>query len=607
MRWFFYISMVFILSQNSVAQDTIVKKKGKQDRNNSLLNSATKLKKSLDAENTEAVAINYEKLAEELIVAGDKVKAENYLNKAKETYSKLGKTDDAARVTRTIAKLQEEQKRFDDASDSYKAAGEMASSPTEERLNNNDFKRVLGNSTPAVQRGYLNSNIELLEKENKKKELTDAYIQLGEVNLKDNNSQFALESYNQALVLSKNEPLKAVEIQNKIADVYIADKKYDKAIDISQKIVSEAASKNDLKTVVQQKQKLADIYFIQNQPEKAVDELRKAYALAAKSGNTAAVKKSLKALVAYYKTAGNDKEILSIYDDFLQRFDAIIRADTTLIDTKIFQATEEKIQQLEKERALKDELLSRKSRFNYFLMATLVVLGGLMIWIVRALFAIRKKNKEIALQSLRREMNPHFIFNSLNSVNQFIAQNNELEANKYLTNYSTLMRNIMQNSNRDFVPLSVEVEQLKKYLELEHLRFSDRFDFKIQVDDTLDPDAVWVPNMLVQPQLENAIWHGLRYKESKGTLLLSVQQQNDKICIIVDDNGIGLTKSEAIKTTNQKVHASRGMSNTRERIALLNALYRKEITFKVTEKEMPQTGTVVEICLPVITKIEQHD
>src|SRR5690606_35379848 len=110
----------------------------------------------------------------------------------------------------------------------------------------------------------------------------------------------------------------------------------------------------------------------------------------------------------------------------------------------------------------------RKNTFNYLLLGSVVILLLFFAFIVKTLFAIKTKNKEIALQSLRREMNPHFIFNSLNSVNHFIAQNNELEANKFLTSYSNLMRNTMDNSNKDFVTLSNEISNLKKYLELEH-------------------------------------------------------------------------------------------------------------------------------------------
>ena len=199
-------------------------------------------------------------------------------------------------------------------------------------------------------------------------------------------------------------------------------------------------------------------------------------------------------------------------------------------------------------------------------------------------------------------MNPHFIFNSLNSVNQFIAQNNELEANKYLSSYSRLMRNIMENSNKDFTPLSTELEQLKEYLDLEHMRFSDKFVYETEVDESLDTDHISVPNMLIQPQLENAIWHGLRYKESGGLLKLSVKPEGNSLCVKIEDNGIGLKKSNELKTRHQKEHHSRGLTNTRERINLLNSLYGMHITIEITEKEGDDedTGVIVLLRFPLI-------
>jgi len=311
----------------------------------------------------------------------------------------------------------------------------------------------------------------------------------------------------------------------------------------------------------------------------------------------------LVSLTNYYNDKGNNKESVKLYNQFLQNFDQLIQSDTTLIDAKTFQVSEDRIRQLEKEKSLKDELISRKNTFNYFLLGSIGLLLLLFLWIVKALFSIKTKNKEIALQSLRREMNPHFIFNSLNSVNQFIAQNKEREANKYLTSYSNLMRNAMENSNKDFITLDNELEQLKKYLELEHLRFQDKFDFKISVDPELDPERTMVPNMIMQPHLENAIWHGLRYLDIKGLLLLQVQLRDGKVNIRIEDNGIGLTKSQELKTANQKAHQSRGMGNTKERISLLNELYKQHIAFRIYEKTLPETGTIVEIIFPLIDKI----
>ena len=200
-------------------------------------------------------------------------------------------------------------------------------------------------------------------------------------------------------------------------------------------------------------------------------------------------------------------------------------------------------------------------------------------------------------------MNPHFIFNSLNSVNQFISENKELEANKYLSSYSHLMRNMMENSNKDFISISNELEQLKKYLALEHLRFQDQFEYQIRIDEQIDAEVTFIPNMILQPHLENAIWHGLRYKEGKGNLLLQFQLLPKKVQITIEDDGIGLTQSQALKTVNQKVHQSRGTTNTLERIKLLNQLYKMNISFSITEKEAPETGTIVVITVPLLDKI----
>jgi len=195
-------------------------------------------------------------------------------------------------------------------------------------------------------------------------------------------------------------------------------------------------------------------------------------------------------------------------------------------------------------------------------------------------------------------MNPHFIFNSLNSVNQYIAQNNELEANKYLSSYSRLMRNMMENSNKDFTSLYTELEQLKEYLDLESLRFQEKFTYRIEVDESLDTDSICIPNMLIQPQLENAIWHGLRYKEEKGLLVLSVRTYGNELIVNIEDNGIGRKKSKELKTKHQKDHKSRGLTNTSERISLLNSLYNCRISMEIRDKE-EDTGVIVMFRFPL--------
>lgn len=599
---FSLLFLVLLFPQRTIAQAAPVQKSEKSQQVK-ISKAADDLSKSLDENDESKIAQNYERLANEFLNNGDNAKAEEYFKRALNSYTKLKLTEDKTRVTRSLAKTQENQKNFDSAIKNYEVAGSLAKDVSEEKINLNDANRLKNQSDPVSQKGYVDSNIELLKKEKKSQEVTDAYVQKAQNSLDLKDKKVAIESYKKALVYAKDKPEAVIKIKNEIAKVYAEDNQFDKAVTINEKLLAEAKTNKDYNTEIKQLQSLASLYFQKAEAEKAISSLKEAYDLSFQKGNSAEAKKSLSSLIKYYKTKGEDKESMALYEQFFENFEKLIHSDTTLIDAKTFQITEDKIRQLEKEKTLKDELISKKNTFNYFLIGSVILLLLLFTFISKALYSIRIKNKEIALQSLRREMNPHFIFNSLNSVNQFISENKELEANKYLTSYSNLMRNMMENSNKDFISLDKEVEQLKKYLDLEHLRFEDKFDFEIIVDDSLDAERVFVPNMIIQPHLENSIWHGLRYLDQKGFLSLCFDFKNGKIIVTIDDNGIGLTKSRELKTTNQKIYESRGLNNTKERIDLLNELYKKNISFNISEKEGTEKGTIVEIVFPLIDKI----
>ncbi|PZO28494.1 MAG: regulator of cell autolysis [Flavobacteriaceae bacterium] len=602
-KWTFFFFLLLFGMKTVMAQDTIKKKSKQSQKEYNLNQAAAELKKSLsEDENDLQTAQKYEALAKQLSAKGQYAKAEEYLKKARDIYAKRNKKKEAAITNRGIAKVQESQNKTQDAIVSYEMASQTATDKVAEKINYNDAER-LKNSAPEQKKDYISSNIQILEKEGEKEEAADAYQQMAKANIDRNDAKAAIENYKKALENVKHKPEEAIKIKNEIAKVYASENEFDKAIEINKKLINEAKEKNDSEAQIVQMQELAAIYFKQQEAEKGISVLKKAYELAIQNGKTILAKNSLDQLISEYNAKGNGEKSIELYENFFENFESLIKSDNSLVDSKVFQVTEDRIKHLEKERALKDELISKKNTFNYFLLGSVVLMVLLFVFIVKALYSIKTKNKKIALQSLRREMNPHFIFNSLNSVNQFISENKELEANKYLTSYSNLMRNMMENSNKDFVTLNNEVEQLKKYLDLEHLRFNEKFDYEITIDDALDGDAVLVPNMLLQPHLENAIWHGLRYKEGKGFLKLDFKLKNNIVKVIVDDNGIGLAKSKELKTTNQKVHESRGMTNTRERISLLNELYKKNISLKISEKENPETGTRIEISFPLIDRI----
>ena len=184
--------------------------------------------------------------------------------------------------------------------------------------------------------------------------------------------------------------------------------------------------------------------------------------------------------------------------------------------------TEKEMDILRKETELTEEGLKRQRWINWLLAVLLAVSATAVLLIWRSSRAKRRANQLLALKSLRSQMNPHFIFNSLNSVNSFIARNDERSANKFLSEFSRLMRAVLDNSKHEFIPLTREIEILELYLNLEHFRFQDKFDYMFEVSPELEQEAFSVPPMLIQPYIENAIWHGLRYKNEKGFLKVEI-------------------------------------------------------------------------------------
>ena len=190
---------------------------------------------------------------------------------------------------------------------------------------------------------------------------------------------------------------------------------------------------------------------------------------------------------------------------------------------------------------------------------------------------------ELEMQALRAQMNPHFIFNSLNSINRFILQNNRQQASEYLTKFSKLVRLILQNSQTSLITLESELEALELYLELEALRFNNRFSYKISVSDDIDSEVVKVPPLIIQPYTENAIWHGLMHKESKGNLEIEIYREDNVLFCKITDNGIGRKKAGELKSKSAATNKSMGMRITADRIKILNREDEHESTVTVND------------------------
>lgn len=214
-----------------------------------------------------------------------------------------------------------------------------------------------------------------------------------------------------------------------------------------------------------------------------------------------------------------------------------------------------------------------------------------------------RKVSDAALHSLRSQMNPHFIFNCLNSINRYIVKSDQATASLYLTRFAKLIRLILDNSNSKTVTLANELEALRLYIEMESIRFEKKFTYTISVDEDVQPDCTYVPPLIIQPYVENAIWHGLLHKETEGHLIIHVSRPSMNLleCVIEDD-GIGRVKARELKSKSASTKKSLGMKLTEDRLALLNKQMQMDSSVEVEDMMSAvgdASGTRVIVRIPI--------
>jgi LytS/YehU family sensor histidine kinase len=210
---------------------------------------------------------------------------------------------------------------------------------------------------------------------------------------------------------------------------------------------------------------------------------------------------------------------------------------------------------------------------------------------------------EVEMQALRAQMNPHFIFNCLNSINRYIVKSDQATASLYLTKFAKLIRLILDNSNSKNVILSNELDALKLYIDMEALRFDKKFSYEIKLAEGVPADSIEVPPLIIQPYVENAIWHGLLHMERVGHLKIhiSLPSENMLQCVI-EDNGIGRARARELKSKSATTKKSLGMKLTENRISLLNRHAQLNASVEIIDlvkEENEAAGTKVILNIPI--------
>lgn len=433
---------------------------------------------------------------------------------------------------------------------------------------------------------------------------------LGRLNLEEDSTQEALYYYNQSrdIALELEDEKEVNQSFRNITEVHQKERNLDEVINTQQTALLYNTSGGNIKDLAANNFEIGNALIEKGQGGEALEYLDNTVTLADVNGFLEEKGKAVEAISRAYQVLGNPEEALKRYQEFVTLSEEIHgRKETELLARteriQELETVQRQVTLLEKDRDLSERTIealkedeARQRSISLALAVGLIILLGGTVLLLRTSRQKRVANQLLTLRSLRSQMNPHFIFNALNSVNNFISKSDDRSANKYLTEFSMLMRQVMENSQEDLIPISTELNILNRYVKLEHLRFKDKFDYTINVDEKLDVEAFQVPPMLIQPYIENAVWHGLRYKETSGVLNIDFWQDGDDLLVRVEDNGIGRKRSKELKTANQKMNRSTGMKNINERLKIVNKLYKAKVDVQVTDLDQDQqTGTRVEI------------
>ncbi|WP_339838776.1 histidine kinase [uncultured Maribacter sp.] len=487
-----------------------------------------------------------------------------------------------------------------------------------------DAKKGDSNVSEAIElysRGLL-----IADKNQITSKMTDLNSKIADTYSQSNQTIEAEAYYGNSLELaSQQAPKRALQEKEKVADFYNAKNRYSEEITMRKnslqelkKLSSPNASISKLElgdTITSQRinYKIANAYISQDKYNEAIPFLERSIVEADSEDDLVVQKDATRKLSEVYKEKGDFTKALETYQSYVSLVDSLyVRKEQEISRANRFNReianAQNRLTGLEQERELsqskydlaltEQELVQESNKRQQWVIYSLIF--GLLLTLLAAFFFYRSNQQQklannlLALKSLRSQMNPHFIFNALNSVNNFISKSDERSANRYLSDFSTLMRSVLENSEEDFIPLEKELQQLELYMKLEHSRFEDKFDYKITVDEQVQISKYQIPPMLLQPYIENAIWHGLRYRETKGLLSVSVKENtSNSIAICIMDNGIGRKKSASIKTQNQKKQKSKGMGIIKKRVAILNDMYSDKVDIEISDLEKDGSGTKV--------------
>ncbi len=422
----------------------------------------------------------------------------------------------------------------------------------------------------------------------------------------------ALKSYRQALAYDEdiNSTRGKAICQNSIAQIYIKQERLSEAMNILEPTLATAQSMEDRQIISSVLINYGWALMKLGRFKEAEERLQMSLELARNHNLPRFISRSYNLLSELADKRGDHKNALV----FLRRadeFEDIVTNDLNLSyvnDVIIRYDTEKKNTEIEA-LAKENEIANLKLRRNQNILlvsALLLALFTLILYILYRQYQLKSEKKMLTLEQsmLRSQMNPHFLFNSLNSIKLYIINNEKKNAVHYLNKFSKLVRKILEASSLKEIPLAEELETVDLYMNIENIRFSNEINFEIKVDDKIDTHIVKIPSLILQPFLENALWHGLSSKEGDKSILLEVlSEKKGFITIAIADNGVGREAAEKLKASKVLKRKSVGIDITKERLANFSKDYQNSFNVEIVDlfnEANTPAGTKVILDIPTV-------
>ncbi|MFA8434731.1 MAG: tetratricopeptide repeat protein [Marinifilaceae bacterium] len=469
--------------------------------------------------------------------------------------------------------------------------------------------RNIGKREPSKH--YFNQVIDLARKHKDHLSESIALNELGNHAQREKKLDKAIEFHTQALEikLQQKDSSSLAYSYNDLATDYMVKKDYDHATKLLKKSVLFSKKYDNTSCYVASLNNLAEVAQAQGNYKLAIHQFEQAYQQAKASKIMSREARIARNISQLYKEIGNSTKALKYLERYIELNDSLLNEQSAReLSRQQIKYETEKLKRTTQLLSQENQIQKMDLRQNRMLLYSLLVVLLLLIVIGRIRWQRNLSRKdqhlaELRMKALGQQMNPHFLFNTLNSIQRFILSNERNTSSAYLTKFSRLMRMALEHSEKDLIPLAEDMDALNRYLEMEALRFGQQFEFSIETKG-LDTEEHLVPPFLIQPLAENAIKHGLRHldKNTKGKLHIRWFLAKEHLHCVIEDNGIGRKKAGEIREQFAQNHKSRGLQITKQRIELLQKVHKHPSKMEFTDlynNNNQAMGTRIEVSLPL--------